>query len=205
MSVEVRDYDSSGRAGADFLACPACCRPVEPGARTCSECHFSADVALAIFPGPPPPLLPVLDAADLLTEKGRTDAERAIAGMRLRFPQIHWRICTVHLPRSTRLPLFGFWLLNACALEDGESADDRAWTILLLLDAGSGRAAVIPGYAAERYLSDRGWESLLAKMKVRWELGDAAGAVTAFFQAARRELDRVWKRHGSHRQPPTPP
>jgi hypothetical protein len=185
------------------ITCPACRSPLKPAAQRCPGCGFTGGDTMTLFEGPPPPLLPILDAAALFRESEIPKIEGQREILRRKFPQFHWRICTVLLPPDTSLPLFGFWLLNACPLGENESADDRGWTILLLINAASGQAAVIPGYAAEPYLADAEWSSVLATMAPAWQAGNPAEAISAFFKSTQIRLDHAWRRYGASRPPKT--
>ncbi len=123
--------------------------------------------------------------------------EAARERLRRRFPQFHWRVCCVKLPPATDLSVFGFWLLNACSLQDKETLEERAWTVLLLIDVKSSQAAAIPGYAAENCFDDNQWRKSLHAMAIPWKSGKTADAVVAFFKSCREQLDEYWKRHGA--------
>lgn len=150
-----------------------------------------------LFPDPSPPLLPILDAAGILNERATGKIAAARDRLRRRFPQFQWRVCTVILPPGTNLSIFGFWLLNACPLLSGESEGDRASTVLLLINAGTGQVSAVRGYAAESCLSDDGWKAILETMAEPWRAGDPAGAVIRFFKNTRVQLDRAWKSYGA--------
>lgn len=154
---------------------------------------------MEMFSDSPPPLLPILDAADIFTRDDVLHIEAARDAIRRDFPQFQWRICTVAMPPDTNLSIFGFWLLNACPLHEDETKDERTWTILLLINAGTGQAAVIPGYAAEPFLSDDDWKKILGSMAQSWSMGRSAEAVVRFFECAGELLKLAWKRHGSRR------
>lgn len=154
---------------------------------------------MRIFSDSPPPLLPILDAAGIFKNKDIRRIEAGRDALHRRFPQFQWRICTVCLPAETSLPLFGFWLLNACPFHEKETSEERAWTVLLLINADSGQAAVVTGYAAEPFLSDDEWKTLLAAMGEPWSAGMPADAILRFFQLSREELNRACKRYGSRR------
>jgi hypothetical protein len=196
--------DSSRRGGSrrttiGVITCPACGGPLKPDSKWCPACEFTGSHTLDLYPDDPPPLLPVLDAVGLLNESDIRKIGSARESLRRRFPQFHWRICLVNLPADASLPVFGFWLLNACPMHDGESVEDRAWTILLLIDDASGEAAVIPGYGAEPFVSDDEWKSVLAPMSAPWRAGKPADAIVCYFREARTRLDLAWKRFGSRR------
>lgn len=192
------------RAASGVTTCPACGGPLKADAKWCPACDFTGEKSLDMFPGDPPPLLPILDAVGALDDDGIRKIVASRENLRRRFPQFQWRICLVELSKQTSLPLFGFWLLNTCPLDDGESMDDRAWTILLLINAGTGQAAVIPGYAAEPFLSDDEWKSILVTMADSWSAGKPADAIVRFFTASRSRLDEAWALYGarqSNRKP----
>ena len=151
---------------------------------------------MEMFAGPAPPLLPVVDAAELLGGEDLGKIERARLRLGKRFPQFRWCVFTVSLPEETSLPVFGFWLLNACPLGPEETADERAFTVLLLINAETGRAAVIPGYGAEPFLADDEWKQVLASMTPAWQAGKPGAAVVDFLAAAHKQLDHAWKRYG---------
>lgn len=152
---------------------------------------------MAMFPGEPPPLLPILDASGILTESDQVKISAACAVLKKRFPQFQWCVYTVSLPPESNLSLFGFWLLNACPLDAKETADERAWTVLLLINSGTGQAAAVPGYAAEPFLSDDEWKSILSGMTSVWRQGKAGDAVIRYFTDMRKQLERAWKRFGA--------
>lgn len=191
--------ETTRRMTPGVLACPACAGPLKPDAKWCPKCHFTGGDSLRMFPDSPPPLLPVLDAAGIFKEKDVRRIEAGRDALRRRFPQFQWRICTVCLPPETTLPLFGFWLLNACPFHGKETVEERAWTVLLLINADTGQTAVVTGYAAEPFLSEEEWKAVLATMGEPWNSGVPAEAVLRFFQSSRDRLNRAWTRYGSRR------
>lgn len=190
---------SSRRTTSGVISCPACGGPLKPDSKWCPACQFTGSHTLDLFPDDPPPLLPVLDAVGLLPEDGVRKIGSAVERLRRRFPQFHWKICIVNLPAGSSLPVFGFWLLNTSPLHDKETGVDRAWTILLLINAASGQAAVIPGYGADPFLADDEWKSALSHMAGPWRSGKPVEAILCFFKGARASLDHAWKRYGARR------
>jgi hypothetical protein len=150
-----------------------------------------------MFSDTPPPLLPILDAAGILKEGDLLKIESARESLCRRFPQFQWRVCTVILPPDASLSLFGFWLLNACPLMAEETLEDRASTVLLLINADSGQVAAVPGYAVESYLSDETWKLILSSMAEPWRSGKPAEAIVRFFTGTRSHLENAWKRSGT--------
>jgi hypothetical protein len=71
--------------------------------------------------------------------------------------------------------------------------EERAWTVLLLINAKSGQAAVIPGYAAEHWIPDDDWKKVLSSMSKYWMAGRTADAVVRYFETAAAFLEHTWK------------
>ena len=179
--------------------CPSCGESIPADAQWCGSCRFTGADSMKIFAGPPPPLMPLLDVADLWKESDVKKIEAAREKLRRRFPQFNFHVCTAVLPEDKPLPLFGFWLLNACPFYVNETAEDRSWTVLLLLNANNGQAAVVPGYAAEHWISDEDWMKILALMAKPWKAGKTAEAVVRFFEGSATFLDHAWKIRGLRR------
>ncbi len=189
----------SQRSTSVSVACPSCKSVLRPDSKWCPSCNFTGGDTIEMFSDSPPPLLPILDAMGLWNESELKKIEAARDSLSRSYPQFQWRICTVSLPPDTQLPLFGFWLLNACPLHEKETSEERAWTVLLLIDFASGKAAVIPGYAAESCLADDDWQKSLNAMGNQWQSGNTADAVVEFFKSSRGHLDESWKFNGSRR------
>ncbi len=181
------------------VACPSCGTVLKADSKWCPSCNFTGADTMAMFSDSPPPLLPILDSMGLWNESDLRRIGAARESLRARFPQFQWRVCTVSLPPDTKLPVFGFWLLNACPFHEEETSEKRAWTVLLLIDVASASAAVVPGYAAESCLTDEDWQKSLASMQDRWASANTAQAVVDFFRISRNLLDESWKRNGSRR------
>jgi hypothetical protein len=179
--------------------CPACGHKVLADAKWCDSCHFTGARTMDMFPDSPPPLLPVLDAAAVWNTAEIQEIEEARRKLLKIFPQFRVNVWSVDLPPDTALPVFGFWLINACPLDKEESAEDRAWTVLLLINAGTGQAAAIPGYSAERILTDSDWKKILTSMAVEWKSGQRGAAVISFFENCAGFLNDAWNTHSRHR------
>ena len=190
----------SRRAVPGVIICPSCAGPLKPDSKWCPRCSFTGSRTLELFPHAPPPLLPVLDAVGLLDDAGVRRVESAREKLKKKFPQFHWRVCLVHLPEDIQLPVFGFWLLNTCPFQAKETLEDRAWTVLLLINTGSGDAAVVPGYAAEPYLSNDDWKVALEAMKQKWRERNPSEAIIDFFKSSRSQLEHAWRRYGARVQ-----
>ncbi len=190
---EEREF-SPRRFAISAISCPACKAKLEREAQWCMSCGFTGSKTLDMFGDDPPPLLPILDVANIWDEKDQRAIRAAVARFNLRFPQIRWRICGIAVGGEISLPLFGFWLLNASPLAEEETADDRSWTVLLLVDAETRRASVTAGYRAEVWLSDDMWERALSESKEHFRAGNPGFAVSEFLKASRALFEKAWHR-----------
>jgi len=197
MSGEDREY-SPKRFAVSSVTCPACHLKLDREAKWCESCGFSGAKSMEIFGSSPPPFLDILDVADLWGEKGQAKIKAEVKAFGKRFPQVRWRICAVALGSEVNLPLFGFWLMNASPLMQGESEEDREWAILLLVDTNSGRASVTTGYRAEVWLSDDMWGAALAEIAEPFRNGLPDKAVVFFLRKARGLFESAWKRSNKH-------
>ena len=193
MNAEQREY-SPKRFAISSVTCPSCHMKLDREAKWCDACGFTGAHSIGMFGDSPPPLSPILDVADLWDEKGRRRIAEEVRAFGKRFPQIRWKICSVALDPETSLPLFGFWLMNVSPLLPGESAEDREWAILLLVDSNSGRASVTAGYQAEVWLSDEMWDKALAETSEPLRNGQADKAVALFLRKAKALFETAWKR-----------
>ena len=197
QAVERTQRRSSQRTRPVSFLCPTCKASLEIDSKWCPVCNFTGGDTIGMFSNSPPPLLPLLDAVGIWNPSEVNKIETSRIHLSRRFPQFKWRVCCVKLPPNTDLSVFGFWLLNVCPLHDKETSEERAWTVMLLIDVESCQAAAIPGYAAEACLGDDQWRESLHAMAIPWKSGKTADAVVAFFKTCRKQLDEFWKRHGA--------
>ncbi len=200
--TEEKEY-SPKRFAITSVACPSCHAKLDRDARWCGTCGFTGSKSLEMFGEDPPPLLPILDVADLWSASDKKAIASAVKRFNKRFPQIAWRVCAVALGPRVNLSVFGFWLMNVCPLVDGETPEDREWTILLLIDGSTGRAAVTTGYRAELWLTDEMWDRILMEPVALLMDGQPAKAVTLFLKKARKLMDSAWERSQTQLHPKT--
>ncbi|MGD9418874.1 MAG: hypothetical protein Q7R22_008025 [Verrucomicrobiota bacterium JB025] len=190
----VRGDAGHSRSGA---RCPACAGELRVDAKVCPWCGFSAGKTAEWFPGSPPPMMPVLDAASMWGGDEVMLIEKTAAKLMSKFPQFRWYVCTLALPRDTALTTFGYWMMNASPLSVGETEYERGWSVLLLLDAESGNATAVPGYSAEAWLGDEDLEFALGAMGKSWRAGRSAEGVVRFFKRCQDRLELTWRRRVS--------
>ncbi|MFD2257759.1 hypothetical protein ACFSSA_13845 [Luteolibacter algae] len=190
---EEREY-SPKRFAISAVTCPACHAKINRDTKWCESCGFTGAKSLDMFGDSPPPLLPLLDVADFWSKKEEREIDTSIKRFNKRFPQFHWKICAVTLEANVSLPLFGFWLMNVCPLAENETAEDREWSVLLLVDARTGRASVTTGYRSELWLSDEMWNYALRETVTPFRRGDSGQAVCAFLKSAQALMEKAWTR-----------
>ena len=191
--MQERDY-SPKRFAISGVHCPSCREKLDREAKWCPKCGFTGGKSLELFGDSPPPLLPILDVTNLWNKKEEKNIKAAVSTFEKRFPQLRWRICSVALDAETSLPMFGFWLMNVCPLAQDETAEDREWTLLLVIDANTGRGSVTPGYSAEVWLSDEMWEVALDELSGPFRGGRPDLAVVNFLKSAQALFEKAWKR-----------
>lgn len=174
--------------------CPSCLLRLPETADWCPGCQFTGADTIAMFPLPLPPLQMVFDAADLWTTAEIGKMKKRLDRMQRRFPQIHWSIYSVDAGDVPNLRLFGFWLLNASPLAEGETEELRSWTILVIFNGASGKVALVPGYAAEPWVSDDQWQRALAEMSESWQAGKRWAGLKRFFDASEKALRQAHSR-----------
>lgn len=178
-------------AGSAF--CPACKKLTDREAPVCPACGFAGEHTMSIFSVSPPPLEVVADYAKLFKPGDEAKILKAIRGMRRAFPQIHWNVVTVNLPPEDDISLFSFWLLNVSPPGTAQELKDRPWTVLLVLQA-NGDVAVVPGYAAEVWLSGETWSRLMRSMARRIPRDGYGDAIAEFMKQGEIYLQNSWQK-----------
>ena len=67
----------SQHSQSGIISCPACGGTLKPDAKWCPSCNFTGADSMEMFPDTPPPLLPVLDAANLFSDTDLRKIEAA--------------------------------------------------------------------------------------------------------------------------------
>lgn len=166
------------------VVCPSCLQRFKEADDQCQRCGFDAYRVVQQFPYTPPVMERFMDNACIADEKLVNDINRVVDKIIGRFPQLGLYFCTVELDDPVSLPEFGFWMMNACQLQDGQEEKDRAWSILLLLDVKRGLVSLTPGYAIEAFMEDSRWEDALRSVSASLAAGDYRSALLDY-------LDRV--------------
>ena len=114
------------------MVCPSCQYVLEEAVSKCPKCAFSGEIAIQKFPFPAPPLKAVVDPNNLLTKTETATIFKTVQKLQKQLPQVRFLNCIVPLGKEVNLREFGFWLLNAGQMKEGEEA--KAFAILFLID-----------------------------------------------------------------------
>ena len=169
------------------VTCPSCLKRYEEVGEKCQHCGFDAPRAAQQFAFDPPVMerfmgdTAVIAQAD---EKLIGDVGAAVDGLIKKFPQLGLYFCPAELNESVSVSEFGFWMMNACPLQQGQDERDRAWSLLLLMDVKRGLLSLTPGYAIEAFIDDSAWEAALQSMAEHLAAGDYRAALLGFVKDA---------------------
>jgi hypothetical protein len=186
--------DTAKRFATGAQVCPSCLLPLAESVNWCPGCQFSGADTLEMFPIPLAPLQTVLDAANLWMADDLVKIERRMETLRQRFPQIRWSLYSLDAEDVPNLRLFGFWLLNASPLNEGETEEQRAWTIVIVFNEANGKVVLVPGYGVEPWVPDEQWRQALSTMAEPWNQGRRRLALERFFEAAEKSLRQAYSR-----------
>lgn len=117
-------------------------------------------------------------------EKLIEDVGAAVDDLIKKFSQLELYFCALELGESVNISEFGFWMMNACPLQQGQDERSRAWSILLLMDVKRGLISLTPGYAIEAFIDDSAWEGALQAMAGHLAAGDYRAALLGFVEDA---------------------
>lgn len=173
---------------AGALFCPDCRVRLAETVDVCPACGFTGERTLGMFPGGAPPIQQFMDQANCWNDSDQKKLLRMIGSMRRKFPQIHWCLLTVELPKVTPMRLFNFWFFNVSPVKDAAEAEQRAWTILFTHDVENQRFAVTPGYQVEPILADDAWEELMGIIKKAYRESGVLRAYRDFFRGCESKL-----------------
>ncbi len=170
------------------VVCPSCLQRFKKSEAQCQRCGFDALRTVQQFPFTPPVMERFIDNAGIADEKLINEINSAVDKLNVRFPQVGMYFCTVELDDPISLPEFGFWMMNACRLQEGQVEKDRAWSILLLIDVKRGIISLTPGYAIEAFIEDSEWEDSLRKVSEDLAADDYRSALLDYVKSAEQLL-----------------
>ena len=169
------------------IVCPSCLKRFKEAEEKCPSCAFDAQRSVQQFAMAAPVMERFMDQAGLFAqddEKLKADLDAAVDALGKQFPQLGWYFCTLEPDELLSLPEYGFWMMNACLLQDGQDERERAWSLLLLMDVKRGVLSLTPGYAIEAFIDDLEWEKALKVMAEHLSVGDYRAALLGFVRDA---------------------
>lgn len=118
----------------------------------CLRCEFDLAKTDLIFPYAPPPMDPLMDHLQTFSEEQREGILSEFALLTQKFPQISIALCNLNLISTTDPRVFGFWMLNRSPLGKDETAEQRTFTMLIVIDQENQRLSASAGLALEPFL-----------------------------------------------------
>ena len=125
-----------------------------------------------------------MDHAGITNDKLCADLAGSVAKVVRKFPQVGFYVCLVEMDDPVKLSEFGFWLMNASQLQQGQVEKDRAWSLLLLIDVKRGLVSFTPGYAIEAFIEDSRWEESIRQISEDLASGDYRRALLNYVKNA---------------------
>lgn len=176
------------------ITCPRCVQSVLPGEDSCRHCGYSLAEADAHFGGGPVAVERLTDADGLLTGRERGAIGVLQREFERQFPQLFLLVYVGSLPVPSGPRQFGFWLLNQAAVPSLDVMRPNEKGLLLVVDPGSGTAALTAGYFLECYLGQEELNGVLeagrkafGRQQFVRGIQDIARMLTARLRQAARE------------------
>lgn len=184
-----RKGDRARNLAVGRMVCPGCAATLTVPVDECARCGFSGHTAVANFPYAAPALDRCIDPKHHLTDGTLLKIAESSGDLEERFPQVRISTCLIDLVPEANLREFGFWLMNASSIRDQSEAENRPWTILLVIDDANGRASVTSGYAIEPFLEEGDLESLLRSESRHFIAKDYGSVILRFIDGVLEILD----------------
>ncbi|MCW1924613.1 TPM domain-containing protein [Luteolibacter arcticus] len=154
------------------MRCPYCRTRLEEMSPECPSCRLTFERAGALL-GPMPRIGPgISDLAGALPKGDPKKITKAINRLMWTFPQVSVHVLLHLFPTEHPFELHVFWVFNGGGLspESQKGGENRA--ILLALDPGQGKSALMIGYGLEPYLGDDALAHLLELSEPAWKAGE---------------------------------
>jgi len=175
------------------VVCPSCLQRFKESERQCQRCGFDAYRVVEQFTFKPPVMELMMDHAGITDDELCTDLASAVDKLVRKFPQVGFYFCFVEMDDPVKLSEFGFWLMNASPLQEGQVEKDRAWSLLLLIDVKRGLVSFTPGYAIEAFIEDSRWEESIHQISEDLASGDYRSALLKYVKNAELLLQQSAK------------
>jgi hypothetical protein len=146
------------------------------------------------------------DEAHCLKLHERREIEALLEDFEQRFPQVFLTLYLGVLPAPFSVRELAFLLLNRGAFATREHARLNEFALALVIDPVARNAALMTGYALERWLPPRKLSRLLRRVRTSLWHGEYVSAVRATVQRLEKRLRKAGQREARrHMLPPVAP
>jgi len=106
-----------------------------------------------------------------------------------RYPQVSPKVCLIPLQADIKIHQMALWMLNQCPLAESETAENKHWQILLLIDTSNNISALSYGYHIEKFIPDESASKLISQLNRSLRKGDTSSPVEELLQDILSILD----------------
>ena len=159
------------------MSCPYCRTRLTETAVECPKCVLTLDRASALLGAVPRLGRGVCDTTGVLTRPEVQKLAKAATRLCWRFPQITFDILLHGFPLDHPFDLHVFWIFNSGSFSSESAKGGENRGILLALDPGQGKSALMVGYGLEPFLGDEAMEHLLELSEPAWKAGAWAAGI----------------------------
>ena len=181
----------ANQLGGELPICPECSKILRNRSiEKCDYCGFSYRYLQKFLPTEHLPILtPVLDLSKKLTDTENRGILKVINYISKRYPQVSPKVCLIPLQADIKIHQMALWMLNQCPLAESETAENKHWQILLLIDTSNNISALSYGYHIEKFIPDESASKLISKLNRSLRKGDASSPVEELLQDILSILD----------------
>lgn len=157
----------------------------------CRQCGFSLEAADRAFGIPPSLQSPVADPSGLMGSMSRRRAERVIAEVMRRFPQLAVAAVLIEVPAQAPLVPFAFWIFNRGQLSSSVEKGGENRLVMLLIDTNSDRAIAMVGYGLEPFIQEVHLQCCLQAAQQPLRRKSPGQAIESFVRELERQLGEL--------------
>ncbi len=176
------------------MRCPYCRTGLEETSAECPSCRLTLDRAVSLLGPVPRTSVGIGDNAGLLSPHGKKKIAKAIQRLEWTFPQVRIHVLLHEFPQNHPFDLNVFWFFNCGELSREHARGGENHAILLALDPGQGKSALMAGYGLEPFLADGALDHLLELAEPSWKSGawekgilDVLAGIGRILESAARE------------------
>ncbi|MEZ5386721.1 MAG: TPM domain-containing protein [Prosthecobacter sp.] len=173
------------------MRCPACRSAAVESDAACRQCGFTLEMAERGFGIPPALKGPVADPENVLGRLERRTAERAIADVERRYPQIGIAAVLLPVPPQAPLPPYAVWIFNRSQLSSAVERGGENRRVMFLIDLETNRAVAMVGYGLEPFIQDKHLRNCLNAALIPLNRAQYGRAIEAFVREFERQLQEV--------------